>query len=38
MEKLKEAQGLHGFKNVWTNNGKIFCYVEGNDKPQLYYG
>ena len=34
MEKLKEAQELHGFRNVWTK----FCKLEDNDKPQLYYG
>ena len=38
MEKLKEGRELHGFRNVWTNNGKIFCKLEGNRKPQLYYG
>ena len=38
IEKLKEAQKLHGFHDVWTNDGKICCKVEGNDKPQLYYG
>ena len=37
MEKLK-AQELHGSGNVWTNNGEIFCKLEGNDKPQLFYG
>ena len=38
MEKFKEAQELHRFRNVWTNDGKIFCKLEDNDKPQLYYG
>ena len=38
MEKLKEARELHDFCNVWTNNDKIFCKLEDNDKPQLYYG
>ena len=37
MEKLK-AQEPHGSGNVWTNNGEIFCKLEGNDKPQLFYG
>ena len=37
-EKLKEARELHGFCNVWTNDGKIFCKSEGNAKPQFYYG
>ena len=38
MEKLKEARELHGFRNVWTNDGKILCKLESNDKQQLYYG
>ena len=38
MEKFKEAQELHRFRNVWTNDGKIFSKLEDNDKPQLYYG
>ena len=38
MEKLKEARELHGFRNVRTKDGKIFCKLEGNDKPKLYYG
>ena len=38
MKKLKEARELHGFRNVWTNDDKIFCKLEDNDKPQLYYG
>lgn len=37
-KKLKETRELHGFRNVWTNDGKIFCKSEGNGKPQFYYG
>ena len=37
-EKLKEARELHGFRHVWTNDDKIFCKLEDNDKPQLSYG
>ena len=37
-EKLREARELDGFRNVWTNDGKIFCKSEGNGKPQFYYG
>ena len=36
MEKSKETWELHGF-HTWTNNSKIFCELEGNDKPQLYH-
>ena len=35
MEKLKEARELHGFRNAWTNDGKIFCKSEDNENPQL---
>ena len=37
-EKLKEAQELQGFRNVWANDGKIFCKLEANGKPRFYYG
>ena len=37
-EKLKEAQELQGFLNVWANDGKIFCKLEANGKPRFYYG
>ena len=38
IKKLKDAGELHGFCNIWTNDGKIFCKLEGCDKPQEYYG
>ena len=38
MEKLKEERELNGFRNVWINDGTIFCKLEANDKPKLYYG
>ena len=34
MEKLNEERELHGFRNVWTNDGKIFCKLEDSDKPR----
>ena len=37
MEKLKEARELHGFRNVWTNDSKIFYKLKDNENPQLYY-
>ena len=38
MEKLEEAREPHIFRNIWTNNGNIFCKLKDNDKPQLNYG
>ena len=37
MKKLKEARELHGFRNVWTNDSKIFYKLKDNENPQLYY-
>ena len=38
MEELKEARELRGFRNVCANNHKIFCKLNGNDKPHFYHG
>ena len=39
MAKLKEARETYGFRNVWTNDGKIFFKDEKNpsSKPLVYY-
>ena len=32
MENFERSMELHGFCNVWTNDGKIFCKLEDNGK------
>ena len=36
MKKLKEAREKHGFKNVWSIDGRIM-FKDANDKPSVYY-
>ena len=37
LNKLNEARDQHGFRNVWSVDGRIM-YKDGEDKPKLYYG
>ena len=34
--KLNEARDHHGFRNVWSVDGRIM-FKDGEDKPKLYY-
>ena len=36
MKKLEEAREKHGFKNVWSTDGRIKL-KDANDKPSVYY-
>ena len=36
MKKLEEARAKHGFKNVWSIDGRIM-FKNANDKPSVYY-
>ena len=38
MEELSKACNKHGFKNVWTINGKILFKENGSNKAKLFYG
>ena len=35
--KLKEAKGKFGFKNVWSNDGRIIYKENGDDKTKIYF-
>ena len=34
MEKLQKAKEEHGFRNVWSNDGKIL-YIDANDNNRV---
>ena len=36
LSKLNEARDYHGFRNVWSVDGRIM-FKDGEDKPKLYY-
>ena len=36
LSKLNEARDHHGFRNVWSVDGRIM-FKDGEDKPKLYY-
>ena len=36
MKKLEEAREKHGFKNVWSIDGRIM-FKDANDKLRVYY-
>lgn len=37
LSKLNEARAHHGFRNVWSVDGRIM-FKDGEEKPKLYYG
>ena len=36
--KLKEAKEKFGFKNVWSNDGRMIYKDYGDDKAKIYFG
>ena len=38
MGQLNKAQDEHGFRNVWTHDGKILFKENGNNSTKLLYG
>ena len=36
MKELEKARGKHGFKNVWSIDGRIM-FKDANGKPNVYY-
>ena len=38
IEELSKAHNEHGFKNVWTIDGKILFKENGSNKAKLFYG
>ena len=37
MKKLQTAREEHGFKNVWTQDGRIMYWDAVSDRVKLYY-
>ena len=37
VQKLNQAREEHGFKNVWTIDGRVCFKAKGDDKPKIYY-
>ena len=37
MEELSKARSEHGFKNVWTIDGKILVKEKRSTKAKLFY-
>ena len=35
--KLEEAKEKFGFKNVWSNDGRIIYEDTGDDKTKIYF-
>ena len=38
MQEVSKACNEHGFKNVWTIDGKILFKENGRNKAKLFYG